>query len=109
MLNFNKEPAATYIGGWSDQWKVLIYDRSCRDVISTLTNVAQLRKQGVTLHLLLESDREAIPDVPAVYFCEPTPEAVKRIAADLSKRLYASIHVNFSSKVRNTTNNCGFG
>jgi sec1 family domain-containing protein 1 len=100
MLNFNKEDTAEPAAGeWSDQWKVLVYDRACRDIISTLTNVAQLRRQGVTLHLLLESEREAIPDVPAVYFCEPTPDTVRRIAADLSRRLYAAVHLNFSTKV----------
>lgn len=45
------------------QWKVLIYDRKCRDIISPLLNVSKLRKRGVTLHLLLEAEREDIPDV----------------------------------------------
>lgn len=40
---------------------------------------SKLRKRGVTLHLLLESDREDIPDVPAVYFVEPTAENIQRI------------------------------
>lgn len=100
MLNFNQDPSEKGNDGtWSDQWKVLIYDRPCRDIISTLANVAQLRKQGVTLHLLLESDREAIQDVPALYFCEPSADTTRRIAQDLSKRLYASFHLNFSTKV----------
>jgi hypothetical protein len=34
----------------------------------------------VTLHLLLESDREEIPDVPAVYFVEPNEENIQRIS-----------------------------
>jgi hypothetical protein len=42
---------------------VLIYDRKCRDIISPLLNVSKLRKRGVTLHLLLEAEREDIPDV----------------------------------------------
>lgn len=36
----------------------------------------------------LETEREAIPDVPAVYFCRPTEENMRRIAADAGKRLY---------------------
>ncbi|KAG5184379.1 Sec1-like protein [Tribonema minus] len=105
MLNFNKDAGegagsnGASVGGWSDQWKVLVYDRHCRDIISTLANVSQLRKQGVTLHLLLDSEREAIPDVPAVYFCAPTPDSVRRIAGDLARRLYAAVHINFSAKV----------
>ena len=49
------------IGGgitdFNDQWKVLIYDAECRDVISPLMNVASLRRKGVTLHLLVSSAR----------------------------------------------------
>jgi hypothetical protein len=30
----------------------------------------------------LDSEREPIPDVPAVYFCRPTPENIRRIAKD---------------------------
>lgn len=36
----------------------------------------------------LETEREAIPDVPAVYFCRPTEENMRQIAADAGKRLY---------------------
>ncbi|CAM9315596.1 unnamed protein product [Discosporangium mesarthrocarpum] len=103
LLNFNvtgeEGGRVGLVGDWSDQWKVLVYDKACRDVISTLLNVTQLRKQGVTLHMLLEAEREAIPDVPAVYFCQPTAENVRRIAADAGKRLYSNLHLNFSSKL----------
>ncbi|GLD71856.1 sec1 family domain-containing protein 1 [Lates japonicus] len=34
---------------------------------------------GITLHLLLHSDRDPIPDVPAVYFVMPTEENIDRI------------------------------
>ena len=61
-------------GSSHNQWKILIYDVPCRSIISPLLSVSQLRRRGVTLHLLLHSDREAIPDVPAVYFCAPTKE-----------------------------------
>jgi len=81
------------------QWKVLVYDRKCRDIISPLLNVSKLRKRGVTLHLLLESEREEIPDVPAVYFIEPTEENVARLAEDLKKRLYSAVYLNFASKL----------
>ena len=39
---------------WHDPWKVLVYDAFCRDVISPLLKVGDLRKRGVTLHLLLD-------------------------------------------------------
>ena len=51
-------------------------------------SVSELQKQGVTLHMLLASDRERIPDVPAVYFCLPTEENVRLIGEDLAARKY---------------------
>ena len=50
--------------------------------------MSELQKQGVTLHMLLASDRERIPDVPAVYFCLPTEENVRLIGEDLAARKY---------------------
>jgi hypothetical protein len=49
--------------------------------------------------LLLHSDREAIPDVPAVYFVSPTKEHLARIAQDCGKRLYGRAHLNFVTKL----------
>jgi hypothetical protein len=36
---------------FNDQWKVLIYDKDCRDIISPLLTIGALRQKGVTLHL----------------------------------------------------------
>ena len=36
---------------FADQWKVLVYDQDCRDIISPLMNVGALRQKGVTLHM----------------------------------------------------------
>lgn len=47
-----------------------------QDILAPLLHVNELRKHGVTLHLLLDSERQPIPDVPAVYFVE-----VRRTAA----------------------------
>ncbi|CAN0422941.1 unnamed protein product [Ectocarpus sp. 12 AP-2014] len=49
--------------------------------------------------MLLETEREAIPDVPAIYFCRPTEENMRRIAADAGKRLYSNLFINLSSKL----------
>ena len=86
-------------GSSHNQWKILIYDAPCRSIISPLLSVSQLRRRGVTLHLLLHSDREAIPDVPAVYFVSPTKENLARIAQDCGKRLYSRVHLNFVTKL----------
>jgi sec1 family domain-containing protein 1 len=82
------------------QWKILIYDTTCRSIISPILSVQQLRRKcNVTLHLLLHSDREPIPDVPAIYFVQPTKENLVRIAQDCYKQLYLRIHLNFVTKL----------
>lgn len=86
-------------GTSSNQWKILIYDAPCRSIISPVLSVQQLRRRGVTLHLLINSEREPIPDVPAVYFCSPTKENLAIIAQDCAKKLYAKCHLNFVTKL----------
>lgn len=81
-------------------WKVLIYDRAGRDILLPLFSVAELRNLGITLHLLLHSDREPIPDSPAVYFVNPTPENLQRISRDLKEALYESFELNFISPIK---------
>ncbi|ORZ33495.1 Sec1-like protein [Catenaria anguillulae PL171] len=68
-------------------WKVLILDQTARDILSPLLSVADLRDAGVT----------PIPDVPAVYFCDPTQAAIVRIAEDMAANLYDAFHLNFTS------------
>ena len=49
MLRLNATTDAS--GFHQDVWKVLIYDQFCRDLISPLMNVKDLRSEGVTLHM----------------------------------------------------------
>lgn len=86
-------------GSAHNQWKILIYDAHCRAIISPLMNVSDLRSRGVTLHLLLASDREPIPDVPAVYFVQPTRENVQILARDCAAGLYSRMYINFVTKL----------
>ena len=95
VLPINSTPA----GSAHNQWKILIYDKPCRSIISPLLSVSQLRSRGVTLHLLLSSDREPIPDVPAVYFVEPTRANLAIIAQDCALGLYAAAHINFVTRL----------
>ncbi len=106
MLAFNEDVDAIEddfslppAGSSHNQWKILIYDKECRSIISPLLSVSQLRRRGVTLHLLLNSEREPIPDVPAVYFCRPTKENLSIIAQDCAKKLYGRCHLNFVTKL----------
>jgi hypothetical protein len=50
-------------------------------------------------HRQLHSDRDPIPDVPAVYFCLPTEENLCRIGQDLQSNLYDCYHLNFISPI----------
>jgi hypothetical protein len=104
MLNFNQPMEKVGAGSalfddshWSNDWKVLVFDRFCRDVISPLVTVKDLRRQGVTLHLELMAERDRIPDVPAIYFVQPTGENIRRIVADCAAKRYSAFYLNFSS------------
>ncbi|XP_067010101.1 protein sly1 homolog [Anabrus simplex] len=97
MLNLNQSQSKTAAA--EPVWKILIYDRCGQDIISPLISVKELRELGVTLHVQLHSDRDPIPDVPAVYFCLPTEENLGRIGQDLQNNLYDIYHLNFISPI----------
>ncbi|TRY84989.1 hypothetical protein DNTS_028862 [Danionella cerebrum] len=97
MLNFNAPPLKNSTA--EPVWKVLIYDRFGQDIISPLLSVKELRDMGITLHLLLHSDRDPIPDVPAIFFVMPTEENIDRICQDLRNQLYESYYLNFISAI----------
>ncbi|KAI8989582.1 Sec1-like protein [Pilobolus umbonatus] len=80
-------------------WKVLIFDKFGQDIISSIMRVNDLRENGVTVHMLISQDRSPLPDVPAVYFVEPTSENILKICEDLRRNLYDSYNINFSSTV----------
>ena len=97
MLSLNSDGSS--VEDFSDQWKVLVYDQDCRDIISPLLNVGALRAKGVTLHMLLHSDREPVPDAPAVYFIRPTETNIKRIIDDCKNKLYRAVYLNFLTRI----------
>ncbi|KAJ8612833.1 hypothetical protein CTAYLR_002068 [Chrysophaeum taylorii] len=84
-------------------WKVLILDQTCRDMLSPLLSVNELRRLGVTLHLSLDGERDPLQDAVAVYLCRPLAENVVRIASDCERQLYARMEINFSSRVERRT------
>ena len=119
MLNLNEEPSSSSssssqapgmmvgMGGAQaaaaaammapEVYKVLVLDPYTRDVLSPVLRLNELRRTGVTLLLMVDGERQAVPDVPAVYFCRPTSENVERIAQDLATGTYEVAHVNFSA------------
>ncbi|KAK3709089.1 Vesicle trafficking between the ER and Golgi [Vermiconidia calcicola] len=80
-------------------WKVLVFDNLGRDVISSVLRVNDLRGWGITIHLNINGQRHAIPDVPVVYLVEPTATNLERITQDLQKGLYSPAYINFLSSI----------
>jgi len=83
----------------SSPWKVIVYDKFSRDVVTTLASAKKSlwRDHNVTLKMLIDSPRERVPDVSAVYFVLPTEENMTIIAKDAAAGLYDSLHIHFSS------------
>ena len=86
-------------GSVEPSWKVLIYDKTGQDILGPLLSVKELRDLGVTLHLMLHSARDCIPDAPAVYFCLPTDDNIQRMCQDMANQLYGGYYYNFISPV----------
>nr|CAI5845744.1 unnamed protein product [Callosobruchus analis] len=97
MLNLNQP--LTKFNSAEPVWKILVYDRIGQDIISPLISIKELRAQGVTLFVQLHSDRDPIPEVPAVYFCAPTEENIDRISQDFQRGTYDIYHLNFISPI----------
>lgn len=91
MLNLNADS--------QPDWKLLIYDNVGQDILSPLFTIKELRNHGVTLHMNIDSDRDPIPDVAAIYFLLPTDYNIERICKDLDKCLYDSYYFNFISPI----------
>ena len=83
----------------SGGWKVLVYDQFCSDILSPLLSVSELRKLGITLHLLITAKRDPVRDTPAIYFVTPTRANVDLILRDLSLHLYSAFHLHFSTSI----------
>lgn len=47
----------------------------------------------------LHSQRDPIPEVPAIYFCAPTEENLGRISQDFQRGIYDVYHLNFISPI----------
>ncbi|OMJ27639.1 Protein sly1, partial [Smittium culicis] len=80
-------------------WKILVLDEFCRDIISTLLKVSDLRENGITVHMMLDSPRSRIPDVPAIYLVQPTSKNVQKICEDMLHDLYDMYYLNWASSI----------
>eukprot|EP00850_Spirogloea_muscicola_P000287 SM000001S04689 [mRNA] locus=s1:1778855:1782556:+ [translate_table: standard] len=98
MLSLN-HPVQSGSAADEEVYKILVLDRFCRDIISPLLRVNDLRKHGITVILMIDSDRQNIPDVPAIYFVQPTAGNIQRIVQDATRGVYDAFHLNFSSSL----------
>lgn len=80
-------------------WKFLICDSIGEDIFMPLFSVKDLKFHRVTLRLPINSTRDPVPDVSAVYFVLPTDDNIKRICQDLRDHLYDSYYLNFISSL----------
>ena len=68
-------------------------------VLRVPISVSQLRSRRVTLHLMISSKHEPIPDVPAIYFVEPSRSNLQIIVSNCAKGLYGTFYLNFCTQV----------
>lgn len=80
-------------------WKALILDPKAQSIVSSVLRVNDLLRCGVTLHLTTTAARSPLPDVPAIYFLDPTPANVALILADVARDCYESFYINFTSSI----------
>ncbi|KAG9452643.1 hypothetical protein H6P81_005547 [Aristolochia fimbriata] len=101
MLNLNQplNASAGSANSSEEVYKVLILDKFCRDVLSPVIHVKDLRKHGITLYFLIEKERQTITDVPAIYFLQASSSNIARIISDASMSLYDTFHLNFSTSL----------
>lgn len=78
-------------------WKVLVLDSHSTGIISSILRVNDLLRTGVTVHALIGGQRATLPEVPAVYFVEPTIKNIEAIAADVAADQYAAYYINFTT------------
>ena len=99
MINLNSTPASGTGSGAEPVWKILVLDRTGQDIVGPLLSVKELRELGVTLHVLIHGERDAIPDVPVIYFVLPSDENIKRICQDFKNQLYDHFYLNFITPI----------
>jgi hypothetical protein len=102
MLHLNKDGSADLtLASKSEEivWKVLVMDKKSQAVISSVLRVNDLLRCGITVHALVSGSRSPLPDVPAIYFVEPSVENVSQIIQDLQNDVYDSFYVNFTSTI----------
>jgi len=66
----------------SDPAVVLVVDRHTSRILSSALRMYDIMEAGVLVLQNLMVEREKLPDLPAIYFIEPTMEAIERLVRD---------------------------
>lgn len=100
-LNIDSENSdlTSSLNGEEIIWKVLVLDNKSTAIVSSVLRVNDLLRCGITMHTLIHSARSPLPDVPAIYFVEPTKDNITRIAQDIKDEKYSSFYINFTSSL----------
>ncbi|GJD10261.1 Protein transport protein sec1 [Galdieria sulphuraria] len=94
-------------------WKVLVLDRRCLKIISSVCNLTDILANGVSLVESLNANRERLPRMAAMYFVDPNLESISRIVADFERtspvteykgKVGSTIHLQYGSAHLFTTN-----
>ncbi|KAF4769796.1 hypothetical protein HAV15_011608 [Penicillium sp. str.  len=82
-------------------WKVLVFDKMGRDVISSVLRVNDLRAWGITIHLYETFiHKDTLSQMSQLYILWNQPPTISQaITRDLSHGLYSPAYVNFLSSV----------
>ncbi|KAI3405453.2 SLY1 [Candida oxycetoniae] len=102
MLHLNKEGSADLtLASKSEEiiWKVLVMDEKSRDILSSVLRVNDLLRCGITVHALVNKRRSKLPDVPVIYFIEPTRENISIVIDDLNEDKYENFYINFTAHI----------
>lgn len=102
MLHLNKEGDADLTLASKKEeiiWKVLVLDSKSQAVLSSVLRVNDLLRCGITVHTVINSRRLPLPDVPVIYFVEPTVENIRVIIDDLAAEKYDKFYINFTFSI----------
>lgn len=77
-------------------------DAAGQRILAPLMTVNELRGEGVTLYLQLQSinGRQKIPGAPSIYFIDGScDDSIARVCKDAQEGLYSSMQLNMTSSI----------
>lgn len=80
-------------------YMVIVVDEMTLRVVQAICQISDLLEEGICLLEVLESKRQALPTLDALYFITPTAESVKRLIEDAASGASNNLHVFFSHKL----------